>query len=573
MGWPRFPVVLALAAALLVLPATTWLRRRGTPIRLPGRDALVWRHAALALCFAALAGATLLERGSGFNVDERVQARYGAAIVDWYAAALAGDVRPFEVRPEQVKRYGGLFELLAELAARASPLGRSSTRHLLTAWCGVAALAAVYALGARLHGRATGFVAALMLLLTPRFSGHFFHNPKDVPFATCMLLALQQTCAALGELPRLPARRVLALGAALGAALGIRIGGALAVLLFLGAIAAWLAGDWGRARAEGRRPARATLALLARAAAVCALAWAVMLAAWPWALAAPLRRPFEALRYFDDVAGNLGVDFRVFFEGVDHRLSAVPRHYTIGFFALTMPEFALLFPLALVPAWAWIRTRRPAWPGVATLRWLVVLAAIALPLASTANPTLIQYDDVRHFLFVLPPLALVLAAGLVELVGGARGRALGPAVLVAGVLLAGLTAADMARLHPYESLYFNRSVAGGLRAAARRYETDVLGLSYREGLRALLAGHRPERAAPVRIATCPEFYPNLADALEADPRGARRFRIVGPEGDPELFVAVARNHCDRLFSGRVLHTVERDGVVLLSVLELAPGGR
>ena len=66
------------------------------------------------------------------------------------------------------------------------------------------------------------------------------------------------------------------------------------------------------------------------------------------------------------------------------------------------------------------------------------------------------------------------------------------------------TIADMIALHPYESVYFNRLIAGGLRSAAGSYETDYWGNSYREGVEWLVTHYGPSASAtqPIRVASC-----------------------------------------------------------------------
>ena len=83
------------------------------------------------------------------------------------------------------------------------------------------------------------------------------------------------------------------------------------------------------------------------------------------------------------------------------------------------------------------------------------------------------FSGMRHFLFVLPPIAVLAGIGFDAMLAwletrGARARGRGHDR--AGGL-AGLARQLMVRLHPYEYLYFNPLV-GGLQGAAQRYDTD-----------------------------------------------------------------------------------------------------
>ena len=79
----------------------------------------------------------------------------------------------------------------------------------------------------------------------------------------------------------------------------------------------------------------------------------------------------------------------------------------------------------------------------------------------------------RHFLFTVPPIAVLAGLGLHGLL--ARLQARRPMVAAFALTLVvvdlGWNASTLYRLHPDEYLYFNPLV-GGLAGASRRYDTD-----------------------------------------------------------------------------------------------------
>jgi len=584
---PRLPLLVAATVALLAGAIDPALPRRLIGLRfrsIPGRDAAAWRNAALVLLVAALLLVTLSAGNYGYNVDEWYQSFHGIAIANWYSDLLSGGgYRPFDVNSdfartagaladvgaeagswiEALNYYGGSFELTAELASRLSPLDRTATRHLVTAWVGILGLVGAYLLGRALHSRAAGFGTVVLLLATPRFYGHFFNNPKDLPFAVCTVFSLLLICRSLPLLPRLPRWRLLALGVALGLGLGVRAGGIVTFFYLAMALAWWLGRELLRRR--GRLAFADFRALAVGVAGIVGTAWLVMLLFWPWALRFPVSALFRALRYYGELAAHQ-IDFHVRFEGRDTLMSEIPRRFTLEFFLVSMPEFALLAPIVLVVAVRWMRGRSWAWPAPGTMAWLLVGTSVALPLATTASRSVAQYDATRHFLFVMPSMALMLAAALVSALDGPAAPRIKVALLTAAVSLGLVTAWDMGSLHPYEYVYFNRGVAGGLSAASRRFDTDYLGLSYREGVR--LADRNFPRSAgrPTRITSCPGFHPNLVDALASDERAGERFVAVQPWEASEIAVATTRDRCNEQFQGQVVASVERNGVPLLQVI-------
>ena len=193
LAWPRLPVGVALAVALV---AGLIARIAGASLSAPaghGKSSAVrttrcpwpdiasphWHLATGALLAVTWVVVTISYGDYGYNIDEFYQANFGVEITDWYVHGLSpqGSFDEFVPSIEAMAYYGGFFELTAEVAARISPLDRTSTRHLVTAWLGVVGLGGIAWLGSLLHSRAAGFLSVLLLTLTPRFYGHFFANP------------------------------------------------------------------------------------------------------------------------------------------------------------------------------------------------------------------------------------------------------------------------------------------------------------------------------------------------------------------------------------------------------------
>jgi hypothetical protein len=497
----------------------------------------------------------------GMTVDEGVQHRYGNRLVRWYATLGADRAA---VEQHDTFYYGGLFELLAQGAVRLLPLGVYDARHVANALFGFLGLVAAGWAGRQLGGRAGGLLATVFLALTPAFYGHSFNNPKDAPFASLFALALAATLWA-GEPPRPPWPRVLAAGVAIGLAAGVRVAG---LVLLPAAAALWLGGAWLGADGSARRGA-ALLRLAASVGVALAVAWAVMVALWPFAQLDPLRNPFRALQAFS----RFWETMPVLFEGRVVLSGELPRRYVPAWFALTLPE-AYLVALAMGAGRlaAALRARREA-PGRAFGRWrLLWLAAVtAGPVAWVVVRHTPLYDGHRHLLFVLPGLAVLagVSAAAWLRAASARARAAGGAVLAAALLA---TLADMAALHPYQSLYFNRLVAGGLPGAASRYETDYWCQTYREGLE-WAVGHYGalDLREPVRVAGHATLTQVRHD-LERDAHRRRRFRAVTVHDDPHVVLATTSSGDHERTPGRVVHVVRRQGVPLLHVVEARPPG-
>ena len=150
-------------------------------------------------------------------------------------------------------------------------------------------------------------LAALFLLLTPRYCGHAFNNHKDIPFAVLYLWSVYWHLKVLKKLPNAPWPWVIITGANTGLAMGIRIGGVM-LLCFAGAF--WLLKSW---QTHLKRGALQWFS-------ACILAYIVMLLFWPWAQTDPFLHPWQALIAFSEFA-SVHVDL---FEGQYVRSLEIP---------------------------------------------------------------------------------------------------------------------------------------------------------------------------------------------------------------------------------------------------------
>jgi hypothetical protein len=519
----------------------------------------LWRRLSglLLLGIAGVMFATLLDYG--MSGDEGVQHRYGRKLLRWYAS-LGADPKAAEAG--DISMYGGLFEILAESAAAVSPLDPFETRHGMNVVFALLAFGAAYSIAARLGGGAAGFFAVLFLALTPPFYGHAFNNPKDIPFAGTFAAAAAMILAA-SEGGARARRAIVAAGAMIGLVAAVRVAG---LVLFGYAALLWGATWWMCASADGERPPRRAVGRLVGSWLLAlGVGWSVMIAFWPWALADPLRNPFRAWQAFSQFWG----DAVLFFEGRFVLSSEVSRFYLPKWFALTLPE---LYPVAFVlGALALARRLRRPLDGAARLRVVQILwvAALALlPVAWVVAMRTPLYDGLRHFLFVMPLLAVLAGVAFAAYLRSSRGWLdAGFAGGAIGILCV-VTLVDMIELHPYQTVYFNRTVAGGLVRAVSNYETDYWCLSYKEGDEWLMKRYaRATCRDKIRVAGHSTQL-QTAYYLRRTEQARRLFKPVGVGADPHFVLATTRFGDHRQTPGRLVHVVERQRASLLYVFEV-----
>jgi hypothetical protein len=252
---------------------------------------------------------------------------------------------------------------------------------------------------------------------------------------------------------------------------------------------------------------------------------------------------------------------------------ALPWNYLPTWFLITLPEAIFVGLLAGVFLVARSLFRREELDRSVAADLASLLFAVLFPFCAVIGLNSVLYDAHRQFLFILPLLALLAAWGLVVFLQRSEINAAwrwAVAGLVAISLL--VTIADMVRLHPYQSVYFNRLFGGGLANAATRYETDYWGASYKEGIETLVKHYRPGDPAPIRVMVNCGAPSQVGYWLRQDVQARQRF-VVDETGDPDIILTTDRPYCqDVSKEGRLLFTVKRFDTPLLYILERRPRG-
>jgi 4-amino-4-deoxy-L-arabinose transferase-like glycosyltransferase len=504
-----------------------------------------------------VAGVVLLTfRDYGLGWDDYTHSEYGDLLLAFYRSGFS-DRRALSF--VNLYAYGGGFDMLAALAAKALPFTVFETRRLMGGLVGLLGLFATWRIGRRLGGPPAGLAALVLLAACPLYIGHMFMNAKDAPFAVAMAILLLALARFFETYPRLPLATGALAGTGFGLAIGSRIMGGFGVVDFAAALALVAASE---ARTKGLRAAATRLlSLLLRLLPAVVLAIAVMALVWPWSVIDPLN-PFRAVAYFSHFFEK---PWRELFAGELVPVTEMPRSYVPTLLALQLPEIFLALALAGV-AGAAASVGRHDLPARRRAVLLLLLLAGTLPILVTVLAQPAMYNGIRHFVFVLPPLAVLGGLAGARLIASLRRRSHWLAAVAGLVMCAGLAlpVVDMVRLHPYEYTYFNM-VAGGVAGERARYMLDYWGLSFKQAslaLAAWLAEHGEHKPAERRwkLAVCgPHRSPQveLGGDFETtwDPQGADFALMLGE------FYCVT-------FDAPLVAEVVREGVVYARVYDI-----
>jgi hypothetical protein len=495
-------------------------------------------------------------RDYAISNDEGVQHHYGELIIAYYTSGFR-DLGVFNF--QNLYLYGGLFDIVAVLLSHLFPIDPYDLRHILCALIGIGGIGAAAATARLVAGPRAALIATVALGACGAWYGTMFNHTKDIPFAAAMIGATLFLIRIARALPSPRLRDILAFGVLAGAALGMRVLGLLLVIYIGFAILLYLPWQGSALRARWRFVIESSVRLLP----ALLLAYVIMILAWPWAALAPLN-PIRGLLAFSEYQYPI----RTVLAGQVYEMANTPRLYVPIYILIRVPLVTLFgaglaMMFALVPRLT-AGTLQPHRRDIA-----LVSLTVIFPLACQVICHGPAFTGLRHFLFVIPALAVLAGIGLDAAITAlaTRGRIAAFSGLAAVTACFVWNAVTLVRLHPYEYLFYNRMV-GGLEGASRHYDLDYWFNSMPEALNQLEAYLRRTEPGntvlPSRIYSVAVCGERLSfDKTVTLPQLHWDFRHEWNES--EFFIAPTHMNCDGDLDGKVIGTVERLGVVIAYV--------
>ncbi|WP_027569061.1 glycosyltransferase family 39 protein [Bradyrhizobium sp. URHA0013] len=503
---------------------------------------------------AVIAGLTFRDYGLGW--DDYTHAEYADLLLRMFGSGFKDTAA---LSFANLYMYGGGFDMVAALLHKVIPLELFETRRLVGAVVGVIGLAVTWRLGRRVGGPLAGLASLLLLALCPIFYGHMFMNPKDAPFAVAMIILMLGLVRLAEEYPQPSPRTILIVGLGAGLSLGTRILGGLALVY---AVIGFMPLFLEELRSEGlresvRRFAYVVYVLLPG----LVLGYLVMGLIWPWSIMEP-GNPFEALTYFSHFFEK---PWKEMFDGAIVSVPDMPWSYLPTLFALQLPEVMLVLMFgAVIGTFALLPRREVPARRKTILLMLTLAATLPLAIAMVKRPAL--YNGIRHFVFVIPPMAVLggVAFGWAMQRLRANHRTWQPVVLATFCFGLALSLAEMIRLHPYQYTHFNH-IAGTVRGADDRFMLDYWGLALKQAsdeLRKQLVERQevPPRNRKWKVAVCGPQRPAQV-ALGPD------FTIGWDSNAADFAMTLGEFYCKGL-TAPVLVEIKRDDVVFARVYDI-----
>jgi hypothetical protein len=243
----------------------------------------------------------------------------------------------------------------------------------------------------------------------------------------------------------------------------------------------------------------------------------------------------------------------------------MPWSYLPTLFALQLPEILLGLLLAAITGTLMSLSRSDVSARRKTIFLMLTLAAtLPLVIAMVKRPAL--YNGIRHFIFVIPPMAVLAGAAFAWGVNWLRQnhrswQPVAMAIFCFGLLL---PLGEMIRLHPYQYTHFNH-IAGTVRGADDLFMLDYWGLALKQasdGLRDELIERQeaPPRGRKWKVAVCGPQRPAQV-ALGPD------FTIGWDSHAADFAMTLGEFYCKGL-TAPVMVEIKRDDVVFARVYDI-----
>ncbi|MFZ1040224.1 MAG: glycosyltransferase family 39 protein [Anaerolineales bacterium] len=420
------------------------------------------------LISVALVIGLFIFRDYGFTWDEPLDYAYGDALgyaynpINWFSGHFDLN-KSYGPSADDHKNRGPAYLFLARepvYLIEKFHVNTDDAWHLINFLTFLIGVYFLYKICERFMRPWAAFVASALFLFQPLLWGHAFINDKDPPFLVFLTGAVYlgfRMVDQLAESKAQPARKtflqILLPAFFVGIATSIRVLGPLAgifvVIYFL-----------------TRHPTRRTSLWMVLYAV---LSIAIMLATWPYLWESPIRF-IQVFQFMSDNPTGL----QVLFAGQAYRAYDLPHRYLPFFliFTLTEPVWPL-FALGLVAAYRKLKNNFQK-----LTQALLILAWFVIPFAYTILRNPPEFDGMRHFLFILPPIFIFAGFAFDWLFEKIRRIWVNVALII---LLLAPGIYSMIQLHPYEYAYYN-SFIGGTGGVFRHYETDYWLTCYKQAV-------------------------------------------------------------------------------------------
>ena len=412
----------------------------------------------------------ILSLNSGISGDEETyHYPHGKNVFNYYKT-LGKDTTCLHYNNSVLHMYGPVFDLATVAVIKiVKPKDEYKVRHIMNSLTGWAAILFAGLIAVMLGGWRAGIITMIFMFLSPRFLGHSFNNPKDIPFTAAYIFTIYAIIRFLKSFPQYKYRYAWPIALGIGLTIGVRAGGIILAIYFLFFVGIYYLFTHKLNQWFKKEKLEKLLTLLAYAFVISIAGYIIGVLLWPYAHKAPVKRTLEAMSYMEQYATSL----RQVFEGKIIWSDHVPKHYLPKYIFMTIPEFIILGLIAFFVLINKMKKQYSTW-------YFMLLFVSVFPIIYIIAKESNVYGGWRHVMFIFPGLTIISALGVNELILFFKKKYLQYLVIGIVGLLALLPLRHIIANHPHEYIYYN-SLSGGVKKAYGKYEMDYFYHSLKAG--------------------------------------------------------------------------------------------
>lgn len=438
---------------------------KNVPIFIQNRESSIYRLLFFIVAIALMFAMPILSRDAGISGDEMVNYDHAKLVYDYYAKGDKSAVDP-RVNPKLnstlLQYYGQSFDNLTyfvnKITKTDSPF---ESRHMMNSLVGWLIILISGLLLSHIAGWRAALIGMLLLFVSPRFLGHSYNNPKDIPFAFAYLFSIFQMILWTKELPKIKIKRVIWIILGIAMAISVRIGGLMLVAFLFMIVGLWYITSRPLKDFFTGKYLSGGFKYIFILSGISIAAFLVGIILWPYAIESPIKHSKESL----DIMTNFSVGIRQLFNGENIWSDRAPWDYLPKYIFMTIPIVVILgLGLFIVLIKKVLKTSNE-------LVVFVIAFAFFFPVFYIIYQKSNVYGGWRHVLFVYPFLVMAAALGFEGLIRLFKNKfiKIGVMVILGGLMF--LPVKHIAKNHPHEYVYYNE-LAGGVEKSYGFYEMD-----------------------------------------------------------------------------------------------------
>lgn len=432
-----------------------------------------WFITFIVVAIICLFATLILSLDAGNSGDEDgFQYPYAEEVVNFYAT-FGKDTTCLQ--NEDMGMHGGWFDPMTVAFIKIFDIDNPNIfRHLLNALIGFIAMLFAALLAKRFSNWRAAVITLILIFLSPRFLGHSFNNPKDIPFAAFFMVSLYYIILFIQEYPKPKISTCIKLAIAMALAIVSRIGGYLLFAYFGLFVVLYYLFTINRKDYFKSKNLKIVYHLFFKYICIIIGAFLLTIPLWPYIMDAPLDntiKSFTGLSHFF-------VSLRQLFEGTLQWSDTLPWYYTPKYIFMTIPVAVIVGFLLYPFIGGWRKQNR--------FNTLVIYFACIFPIFWIIYSNANVYGGWRHAIFAYPPMVVCAGLGFNAIIDLCKNKYLKIAATALPFLLLIMPFIHIVKNHPYEYVYFNK-LAGGIDNAYGNYEMDYYYHSTREATEWIIA--------------------------------------------------------------------------------------